>query len=330
MGHQSSAESPEIRLPEPPPERVYVMPASRPARPVARHIVLFVLTFITTTLVGAEFYVSFVTGVGTSSTVPSLPNLLLHGMWYSAGVLAILGTHEFGHYFACRYYGIDASLPYFIPVWLGPIFTPGTLGAVIRIRQPIPTKRQFFDVGIAGPIAGFVVLVPVLILGMSLSNVVTLPDKFSGVDFGEPLLFKLISWLFFGKLAAGQTVNLHPAGWAAWFGLLATALNLCPISQLDGGHVSYAVFGRVSSTITLVVVACLIGLTIYSMAILHSGAYVVWTAMVVVMLRIMGRHHPRTLDEDEPLDTPRLLLAAFAVAMMVLSFTPVPISFVTH
>src|SRR4030095_13996218 len=122
-------------------------------------------------------------------------------------------------------------------------------------------------------------------------------------SFGEPLLFKLIAWLFFGPIASGHTVNLHPAGWAAWFGLLATALHLCPISQLDGGHISYAVFGRVSSTITLVVIGCLIGLTIY------SGSYLVWTALVLLMLRVMGRHHPRTPDESEPLDPARLWLA---------------------
>ncbi|HKE83719.1 MAG TPA: site-2 protease family protein [Vicinamibacterales bacterium] len=327
MGRPSPTDPPEIPIAEDR-GRPYVMPPSRRPDPITRHVVLFVLTFLTATLVGAQFYASFATGAGTSSTLPSLSAQLLHGMWYSAGVLLILGTHEFGHYFACRYYGIDASLPYFIPIWLGPFFTPGTLGAVIRIRQPIPTKRQFFDVGIAGPIAGFVVLVPVLFLGMSLSNVVTLPADFVGYDFGEPLLFKLIAWLFFGKLAVGQTVNLHPAGWAAWFGLLATALNLCPISQLDGGHISYAVFGRISSTITLIVVACLIGLTIYSMAFLHSGAYLVWTLLVLVMLRIMGRHHPRTPDENEPLDTPRLLLAGFAIVMMILCFTPVPTSIV--
>jgi membrane-associated protease RseP (regulator of RpoE activity) len=323
MGHPSSAESQEIRLPGEPSEspRPYVMPPSPRPVPVTRHIVLFVLTFITTTIVGAEFYASFASDVGRSA-LPSLPVLLVHGLWYSIGVLLILGTHEFGHYFACRYYGIDASLPYFIPVWLGPIFTPGTLGAVIRIRQPIPTKRQFFDVGIAGPIAGFVVLVPILVLGMSLSAVVALPPDFKGFEFGEPLLFKLIAWLFFGAIPTGHTVNLHPAGWAAWFGLLATALNLCPISQLDGGHVSYAVFGRASSMITLIVVGCLIGLTLY------SGAYLVWTILIILMLSVMGLHHPRTPDENEPLGPGRLSLAAFAAVMMILCFTPVPASLV--
>jgi membrane-associated protease RseP (regulator of RpoE activity) len=196
---------------------------------------------------------------------------------------------------------------------------PGTLGAVIRIRQPLASKRQFFDIGIAGPIAGFLVLVPILVIGVSLSHIVTLPADFKGSEYGEPLLFRLVSQLFHGTPPPGQAINYHPAAWAAWFGLLATALNLCPVSQLDGGHISYAVFGRISSTITLVVTACMIALTIY------SGAYLLWTVLVLVMLYVMGRHHPRTVDESEPLDPARLCLAAFAAAILVLSFTPFPL-----
>ena len=296
------------------------MPASpRPLR-VTRHVVLFILTFITTTLAGSFFSASYASELGNASPTLSLTTLLVHGLWYSGSVLAILGAHEFGHYFACRYYGVDASLPYFIPLWLPlPVPMPGTLGAVIRIRQPIASKREFFDIGIAGPIAGFLVILPVLAIGMSQSTIVTLPKDFVGWQFGEPLLFRLVAQLFHGTLAEGQSLNVHPAGWAAWFGLLATALNLCPVSQLDGGHISYAVFGRASSVITLVVTACMIALTIY------SGAYFLWTVLVVAMLYFMGRHHPRTSDENEPLDAPRLWLAAFAAAMLILSFTPIPL-----
>jgi membrane-associated protease RseP (regulator of RpoE activity) len=294
-------------------------PSPRPLR-VTRHVVLFILTFITTTLAGAFFYASYASELGNASPTLSLPTLLVHGLWYSGSVLAILGAHEFGHYFACRYYGVDASLPYFIPLWLPlPVPMPGTLGAVIRIRQPIASKRQFFDIGIAGPIAGFLVILPVLAIGMSQSTVVTLPEDFTGWQFGEPLLFRLAAQLFHGTLAEGQSLNVHPAAWAAWFGLLATALNLCPVSQLDGGHISYAVFGRVSSTITLIVTAAMIALTIY------SGGYLLWTILVVIMLYVMGRHHPRTSDESEPLDPARLWLAAFAAAILIVSFTPVPL-----
>jgi membrane-associated protease RseP (regulator of RpoE activity) len=302
------------------------MPASVRPTPVTRHVVLFALTFITTTLVGAELYAGFITGFDANVTrLPSLPMLIVHGMWYSVSVLAILGVHEFGHYFACRYYRVDASLPYFIPL---PFLIPGTLGAVIRIRQPIPSKRQYFDIGIAGPIAGFVVIIPVLILGLSLSNVVVFPPGYKGQVFNEPLLFQLIERFFFGNVPVDRAINLHPAGWAAWFGLLATALNLCPVGQLDGGHVSYAVFGRKSSFITIAVATCLIGLTVYSLVFLHTPSYLLWTALVTGMLMFMGPHHPRVLDEHEPLDTARLLLAVGAVVILVLSFTPVPTSMI--
>lgn len=320
MGSTFHSTDPGIRLGEGSSPPAYVMPAAPRPAPVLRHIVLFVLTFVTTTLAGSFFYASYASELGNASPALSATTLLLHGMWYSGSVLAILGAHEFGHYFACRYYGVDASLPYFLPFWLpfaGPL--PGTLGAVIRIRQPIATKRQFFDIGIAGPIAGFLVLVPVLVIGVALSHVVTLPPDFNGSEFGEPLLFRLVSELFHGTPLPGQAINYHPAAWAAWFGLLATALNLCPVSQLDGGHISYAVFGRRSSTITLIVTACMIALTIY------SGAYLLWTVLVLAMLYVMGRHHPRTQDESEPLDPARLWLAAFAVAILVLSFTPFPL-----
>lgn len=320
MGSSPHSSVPGIRLGEDSPQPTYVMPPSpRPLR-VTRHVVLFILTFITTTLAGAFFYASYASELGNASPTLSLPTLLVHGLWYSGSVLAILGAHEFGHYFACRYYGVDASLPYFIPLWLPlPVPMPGTLGAVIRIRQPIASKRQFFDIGIAGPIAGFLVILPVLAIGMSQSTVVTLPEDFTGWQFGEPLLFRLAAQLFHGTLAEGQSLNVHPAAWAAWFGLLATALNLCPVSQLDGGHISYAVFGRISSTITLIVTAAMIALTIY------SGGYLLWTILVVIMLYVMGRHHPRTSDESEPLDPARLWLAAFAAAILIVSFTPVPL-----
>jgi membrane-associated protease RseP (regulator of RpoE activity) len=321
MGSTLHSADPEVRLREdssPPP--AYVMPASPRPAPVTRHVILFLLTIVSTTLAGVNFYYSYASELGNVVVDASWTWWLLHGTLYSFGVIAILGAHEFGHYFACRYYGVDASLPYFIPFWIPlAVPLPGTLGAVIRIRQPIASKRQFFDIGIAGPIAGFLVLVPILVIGVSLSKVVPLPADFAGAEFGEPLLFHLISRLFHGTVDAGQAINYHPFAWAAWFGLLATALNLCPVSQLDGGHISYAVFGRFSSTITLVVTAAMIALTIY------SGAYLLWTVLVVVMLYMMGRHHPRTSDESEPLDPARLWLAAFAAAMLVLSFTPVPL-----
>ena len=296
----------------------------RPALPqpqvrerITRYVVLFLLTFVTTTIVGANYYAGFISEVGRVDITPNA-GLLLGGLLYSVPVLLILGAHEFGHYFACRYYRVSASLPYFIPFPL----MPGTFGAVIRIRQPIASKREFFDIGIAGPIAGFLVLVPVLLFAMGASSVVELPADFKGIEFGEPLLFKMVAHLIFGNIPARHTVNLHPAGWAAWFGMLATALNLAPIGQLDGGHISYAVFGRRSTAITVAMTGVMVA------ALFVSTGYALFTALIVVMVLALGPRHPRTADEDEPLDRTRLILAACAAVMFVLCFTPVPVQLV--
>lgn len=283
-----------------------------------RHIVLFLLTIVTTTYVGGFHYAAFAEGFDASRSAIAPSMLLLNGLWYSLSILAILGAHEFGHYYACRYYRVDASLPYFLPA---PLPLTGTLGAFIRIRQQIPSKRELFDIGIAGPIAGFIVAVPVLLLGMTLSRVDALPANSSNmVELGEPLLFKAVAYLVFGHIPDGYSINMHPMGFAAWFGLLATALNLFPIGQLDGGHISYAVLGRKSTVVTLVTVACLVGLSFL------SSSWIVWTVLTVMMLLAFGPRHPRTYDEEVPLDPARLALAAFAAVMFVLCFTPAPIS----
>ena len=240
----------------------------------------------------------------------------LTGGWsYSLTILAILGCHEFGHYFMCRYYDVDASLPYFLPV---PISLTGTLGAFIRIREPIQNKRMFFDIGIAGPIAGFLVAVPALFVGVYLSRVAPI-EPGDGLWLGEPLLFKMASRVFWGPMPDGYTLVLHPIGFAAWFGMLATALNLFPFGQLDGGHISYAVLGRRSTYVTIAMIGVAIALSYLSMS------WLAWTVLMIVMLFAFGVRHPRTYDEEEPLDRTRLILAAFAVLMFALCFTPAPI-----
>jgi len=279
------------------------------------HVLLFVLTVAVTTLVGANQYAAFASNFLTVE-IPFSIGLIVRGLWYSATILLILGAHEFGHYFACRYYDVDASLPYFLPA---PLPLTGTLGAFIRIREPIPSKRMLFDIGIAGPIAGFVVAVPALILGIAMSRMTPLPQGFEGLTLGEPLLFKGVSWLIWGPTRPGWSLNLHPVAFAAWFGMLATALNLFPIGQLDGGHVTYAVFGRRSTTITLVMMAVTIGLTFVSVS------WVAWAVLLSGMLIAFGFRHPRTLDEHVPLDRKRLWLALFALVMFILCFTPAPI-----
>jgi membrane-associated protease RseP (regulator of RpoE activity) len=256
------------------------------------HVTLFALTVGTTCLVG--------------------------GWPYSLTILAILGCHELGHYFTCRYYDVDASLPYFLPV---PIPPTGTLGAFIRIREPIRTKRMLFDIGIAGPISGFLVAVPALFLGVAWSKVVSSqPDGGLpvGQPLGESLLIKLASRLLWGPMPDGSTLLLHQVGFGAWFGLIATALNLFPIGQLDGGHISYAVLGRRSTYVTVAMIGVAIVLSFL------SANWIVWTALMVLMLFTFGYRHPRTIDEDVPLDRARLILAIFAVVMFALCFTPIP------
>ena len=320
-----SSPDPDFDLPvfRPVPEQPAVVVPSTPSyrlrrEPLWRYVILFVLTVLSTTQAGGLHYASFT--VAFSEQIPRIPifSLLLHGLWYSLSILAILGCHELGHYYACRYYRVDSSRPYFLPM---PFLLTGTLGAFIRIRAPIPGKRALFDIGIAGPIAGFLVALPVLLIGMHLSNVVKLPSSFRGevYELGEPLLFKAAEWLTFGNIPDGYSVNMHPMAFAAWFGMLATALNLFPIGQLDGGHISYAVFGHRSTVVTMVMVPCLIGLSFV------SSSWVVWTVLTIGMLLLFGPRHPRVIDEEIPLDRSRLWLAAFALLMFVLCFTPAPI-----
>ena len=274
--------------------------------PRTRYVVLFCITLLTTTLAGAY--------LPEGATLWDLHRWLPTGLWYSLPVLAILGAHEFGHYFACVYYRVNASLPYFLPLPL-PLF--GTLGAVIRIRQPIPSKQALFDIGIAGPIAGFVVAVPVLVAGMAMSTVGPMPTDSMGLEFGEPPLLRLVAWFVLGEIPQDHTIYLHPTGMAAWFGMLATALNLFPIGQLDGGHITYAALPRYSTPITVIAAACVVFLAIFV-----SPSWSLWAVMTVAMVWFLGPRHPRVWDEEVPLSRGRVLLALFAVLMFLLCFTP--------
>jgi hypothetical protein len=293
------------------------------------HALLLLLTLVTTTWAGSLHYIGFAADfqLGPDALprtaillglfpVPLEPGYWLAGLWYSGTILTILGAHELGHYYACRYHRVNASLPYFLPV---PLWLTGTLGAFIRIRQPIRTKAMLFDIGVAGPIAGFVLAVPALFFGVALSRVVALPPDFVGASLGEPALFQLAAWLLWGPVPEGHSINLHPMGFAAWFGLLATALNLFPVGQLDGGHISYAVLGRRSTYITLGTVAVIIGLTFVSVS------WILWAVLMIVMLITFGPRHPQTMDDHVPLDRTRIGIALAAALIFALCFTPAPI-----
>lgn len=284
-----------------------------------KHIVLFLLTLFTTSYTPVWY---LLWGLASQGMNP-LPALTLFtwpvfvsGLWYAVPVLLILSAHEFGHYFACRYHNVDATLPYFIPA---PVPLTGTFGAVIRIRELFPSKRALFDIGVAGPIGGFLVLVPVLWIGLHYSSLATVADLSGGMRFGEPLLFKAMAYLRFGPIPAGQEVALHSIGFAAWFGMLATALNLMPFGQLDGGHIMYSVLGRRAAFVSLATLAAaLVLLTI-------SLSWIWMTAMLFLMAYFMGVRHPPVVDQAEPLGTGRKLIAVFALLIFIGCFIPIPI-----
>jgi membrane-associated protease RseP (regulator of RpoE activity) len=184
-----------------------------------------------------------------------------------------------------------------------------------------PDRKSLFDVGIAGPIAGFVVAVPALFLGLWLSRIEAVPAGFTGYSLGEPLLFKAAAWAVWGTVADGYSINLHPMGFAAWLGLIVTSLNLIPIGQLDGGHISYAVLGRKSLWVTAAGITAGVLVATYYRS-MTLGVFVVLT---IVMLGIGGLRHPATLDDGVVLGQGRLILAVVAIVMLIVCFTPVPI-----
>jgi len=308
---------PERFQPAPPPWAV----PSRPPRfqhRYGKHIVLFALTLLTTSMAGGCHQLGFEASLGSLPTDASFGwPFLLGGLSYSVPLLVILGAHEFGHYFYCRIHRVDATLPYFLPA---PIPLTGTLGAVIRIREAFPSKRALFDIGVAGPIAGFVALLPFLWWGTTMSGVVKFPETSEVIYFGEPLLFRAVAWLHFGTLPEGFDIVLHPMGFAAWFGMLATALNLLPFGQLDGGHIAYAVFGRRAAALSAVTLVTALLLFTF-----ESSSWFFVALMMLAMALLLGLRHPRVLDEDTPLDTGRIAVAILALVILVICFTPVPI-----
>jgi membrane-associated protease RseP (regulator of RpoE activity) len=281
------------------------------------HWALFALTLASTTLIGADHYAAFAGEFGRRRLDGLVwTTYLVHGFWYSVTLLSILGAHEMGHYLYCRRYDVDATLPFFIPM---PLVLTGTLGAVIRIREAFPTRKVLFDIGVAGPLAGFAVIVPALFLGLSLSTIVPEPTQGGIYYLGEPLLFKLAAWLVFGPVKDGLTINLHPIGFAAWFGLFATALNLLPFGQLDGGHITYSTLGRRSTPISIATVSGAVAMTFLSIS------WLVMTVIMVVMMFMFGPHHPRVIYEHEPIGRGRVAVAVLALVVFIVSFTPIPI-----
>ncbi len=231
---------------------------------------------------------------------------------YVVVLIFILLAHEMGHYLACRYYRIDATLPFFIPA---PTLI-GTMGAFIKIKDPITRKHQLFDIGVAGPLAGFILSVPAVIYGLSQSKAVPALPREESLIFGESLLVKGISVLLFRGIPEDFDIVVHPIAFAGWVGILVTALNLFPIGQLDGGHVLYAVVGQRSQKFSWIILAAFILLGIFFWV-----GWFVWA----VLIKFLGLRHPPISDSATPLSSRRRIVGWVVFFIFIISFVPDPI-----
>jgi len=299
--------------------------------------VLFVLTSISTFIVGLGLALSYIypdsLGVnppaGSSVRAFLEPRVIVLGLLYAAALMVILSGHEIGHYLTCRRYGLAATLPYFIPA---PNLA-GTLGAFIKIKSPITRKQELFDVGAAGPLAGFILALPALVVGLAFSKVVPVTQGEGTMILGEPLLLKLVSLLFVKHLPAGADIVLHPVGFAGWLGLLVTSINLFPVGQLDGGHVAYAMVGRMRKRVSSAALLAFIVLGVFC----FFGWFIWGIAglLFVLIIRLkrparlyhfLGRLvHPPLPDEDVRLSHGRLMVGALVILIFILSFIPAPV-----
>ena len=334
----------------------HVQPVSSfPIRPIARslsaadpstrewikHGLLFALTFITTTIAGVvtaapepdvaeprlsgflsylfyvpEYYRRIVSALLWQ--VVANPGLLKSGVTFAIALLTILTAHEMGHYLACRHYGVRATLPFFIPA--PPLFLAGTFGAFIKMKSPIPSRRALFDIGLAGPLAGFLALLPIAV-----TAVITLQPAHTlltgnTIVFNDPLLFQIIA-----KLTGANLIDASPNPFymAAWIGLLVTSLNLMPVGQLDGGHGTFAIFGprahKIIGRLAFVAVATMSLLGFFWHG---SPSGFLYTVLLLVMLRV---RHPAPL-RLEPLGRARVVVALVTLLVFALSFVPFPIT----
>jgi membrane-associated protease RseP (regulator of RpoE activity) len=308
-----------------------VLASPRPrASSTLLHVALFVATLATTLWAGFSWS-PLRNGPWT------VANVLAGGLPFAASLIAILLTHEMGHYLVARRYGVWATLPYFIPIPFG----FGTLGAVIRMKSAIPSRRAALDIAAAGPLAGLAVALPLLAWGLAHSSVVAVPHPTvdaiaspyaalrawlegrpaGGVEslvFGDSVLTLAMQHLVVGPLPPGMDVYLHPVALAAWIGLLVTTLNLVPMGQLDGGHILYALLGRRGAHVASRIV---------SWGLLGAGLFLSWNWLVWWGLTrfLVGARHPPSLDEA-PLDGVRQAVAVLSIVLFVLTFVPVPVS----
>lgn len=284
------------------------------------NVLLFVITAASTFYVGISWSINYKYAEAISQNpqfslnLETLlnPQIIFLSLIYSVALLGILLSHEFGHFLTCRYYGIHATLPFFIPA---PTLI-GTMGAFIKIKSPITRKQQLFDIGVAGPLTGFILSVPILFYGLSLSKVVPSIPRESSIIFGEPLLLKIMGSFIFKGAPSDFDVILHPIAFAAWVGVLVTALNLFPIGQLDGGHIFYALLGPRSKDYSRYILIAFI-----AMGIFFWVGWFIWA----LLISILGLKHPRIIDERIPLSPQRKFIGILILVIFILSFIPDPI-----
>ncbi|MEA2064428.1 MAG: site-2 protease family protein [Gemmatimonadota bacterium] len=274
--------------------------AGRPQRWLL-HGALFAATLLTTLWVGSLRE--------AGSLMPTAGELLL-GVPFSGAVMLILLVHELGHFFAARHHGMDVSLPFFIPLPLMPF---GTAGAVIRMRSPIFSRRQLLDLGASGPIAGFLVCLPVLVAGLKLSSWVDVPPTF--YTPGNSLLFSWLTHLVLGPPAEGQFLQISSLAFAGWVGLFVTAMNLMPIGQLDGGHIGYALFSRRHNRLATALFLVMLVLGWF------WPGWLFWAFLILVFVQVK---HPPIIDEQIGLDTGRKLIGLACFVIFILTFMPMP------
>jgi membrane-associated protease RseP (regulator of RpoE activity) len=238
-----------------------------------------------------------------------------HGTTYSVCMITILLCHEMGHYLTSRRYGISTTLPYFLPFPFSPF---GTLGAVIKMKGAINSKKALFDIGVAGPLSGFIVSLPCVFVGLQLSRPVRTSAVIQGsLSLGDSLLMRLAQKMVVGDLPRHYDLLLHPVAFAGWAGLFITGLNLLPVGQLDGGHIIYALFGNSSKWVYRSVIGLLLVLSVF-----YNGGWL----LLALLLLIFGVRHPRPVDALTPLDRKRKVLGVLMLLMFVVSFVPAPVA----
>jgi membrane-associated protease RseP (regulator of RpoE activity) len=285
------------------------------------NLLLFVLTVISTYFVGFLWGINYLLAEpGWQQKVETFnfslffhPALIRLSLIYSFSLLTILLGHELGHYLSCRRYGIEATLPYFIPA---PTLI-GTLGAFIRIKSPFTKREELFDVGANGPVVGFILSVPALFIGLMFSKIIPAFPRENSILFGEPLLLKIFVRVILGRVGENQDLILHPLAVAGWVGLLVTSFNLFPVGQLDGGHIFYSLFGSKARNVSVVVVVILAILGIF-----YWAGWLIWA----VLIYLVGLKHPAIIGENQPFSLRRKIMAIAVVLIFIFSFIPAPVT----